>query len=106
MNDYPIDAEDAKLIEHTVCVLPMEQHAYLRYSFVDLADDAHIAVYVGRIIGRRIHPAKELPAALDRAIAALVEQLSQPAVIRKERAKEYILSIRDKLGLDIQDDAA
>lgn len=101
-----LDMHDAEVVENAVCALPITYHAVLRFTYVDWLLPVGIARYTHRLTGVEMHPYRDLPGIMDRAISALAEQLELPAVVRKQRATNKILRIRAQLAIDKQDDAA
>ena len=85
-----LDQDDAQVIESAVILLPLFHHALLRCWHVHRLAPGTCIDRARRVGGPGSPEGRHLPAHLDRAKALLEAALRVPAVIRKERARDYV----------------
>jgi len=92
-----IDTDDVQAIESAVCALDLFHHTLLKLWYVRRKDEGSCLAEARRATGEKRRGKGNFQASLAMAKALLWTELSRPAVVRKQRASDYV---RKLLGLE------
>lgn len=88
-----LDVHDAKVIESAVTILPLYQHTMLKAWYVKQRDPDTCLRLAAKAGERKKLRFSAFDSELEMAHALLTEALALPAVIRKERARDYVRGV-------------